>query len=238
MKALALETSTLRASVAIVAFEGTEFDIMAESNMPAGETHSKTLLPEIQRLLDLTGFKVQDFDFLSASIGPGSFTGLRIGLSAAKGLAWAAKKPLVGAPSLDALAMSAPLGDHRICPLIDARKGQVYTAFYTRDADDQSGRAIHRQTDYRACTIEEVVSEIKAKTTFFGDGAQKYNDDLAAALGPLYIRGPEELDFPRAVFTALAGFNLFKKGAETNPAQIIPLYIRPPDIRKPKPKTA
>ena len=225
MKALALDTSTLAASLALV--DGP--DVLAESNMPPTRTHSRILLPEIQRLLARVGLVIHDLDFIAVGLGPGSFTGLRIGLSAAKGLAWAAKKPLVGVPTLDALVRGlAPEDVIQACPLIDARKGQVYSALYRPDSEGRWDR----RSEWGAYTAASLRDLIFEETVFFGEGARTWGRDLADLLGPLYTRGPEELDRPRAVHAAGEAFDLLARGVDTDPARVIPIYVRPPDIRK------
>jgi len=219
MITLALETSTAAGSVALADENGT----LAESVEPEGLTHSKTMIPAVQRLLNQAGLSVEDLDLIAVTVGPGSFTGLRIGLSAAKGLAWAAGKPLVGVPSLDTLAQNLPPGSHQFCPMIDARKGEVYAALYKHDPD----KIARRLTDFEAFKPKRLAALIREKTVFFGDGARTWGEVLSDALGPLYLRASQDLDFPRASITARLGMSLFRQGAESNPALILPVYVRP-----------
>ena len=117
--------------------------------------------------------------------GPGSFTGLRIGLAVAKGLAWAAGKPLIGVPTLDTLAASPPEASLPVCPVVDARKGQVYAALYQRDS---TGR-LKSLRPAGAFAPEDLARFIGQPTIFVGDGARTWGSVLAETLGPLYIRG-------------------------------------------------
>ena len=219
MITLALETSTAAGSTALV----DDDKILAESVETGGLTHSKTMLPSVRRLLDQTGMNVKDLDLIVVTVGPGSFTGLRIGLSAAKGLAWAAGKPLVGVPSLDTLARNLPPAPHQFCPMIDARKGEVYAALYKHNPD----KTVCRLTDFGAFKPDRLASLIREKTIFFGDGARTWGGVLSKALGPRYLRADEDLDFPRASTAARLGMSLLTEGAESDPALILPIYIRP-----------
>ena len=224
MIVLALDTSTRAASVALVDGDA----VLAESNLPPGVTHSRTLLPMIQELLENNGLTFHDPGLVAVGTGPGSFTGLRIGLAAAKGLAWGAGKPLVGVPTLDAMAL-AWSGDRRpICPLIDARKGQLYAALY--DQDGSGGR--QRRLDFGVYRVEELAGLITEETVFFGDGARTFGQALSDRLGGLYSRGPEIIDYPSAACTARLGAGLLAGGAVSDPAMVTPLYVRPPDIWK------
>ncbi len=225
MKILALETATLAGSAALV--EGGR--ILAESNLAPGRTHSSTLLPEIQKVLQEAGMSATDLDIVAVGLGPGSFTGLRIGLAIAKGLAWAAGKPLVGVPTLDAMARAVQPGDGGIiCPVIDARKGQVYAAMYR-----PSGPLWERLTDYEALTPDGLAGIISEPVVFFGEGVRTWGGVISESLGPLFIRGDEAFDFPRAVNVAAEAEMLYDRGMAADPADVAPLYVRPPDIKPP-----
>ena len=225
MIVLALDTSTARGSLALVE-EGRD---PVEAYLTPGTTHSKTLLPEIDRLLSGRGLTPAGLDLIAVGLGPGSFTGLRIGLAAAKGLAWAAGKPLIGVPTLDALAQGYSGEAVQVCPLLDARKGQFYTALYKPGLNG----APERQSDFLALTPEDLTEFIQEETVFFGEGLSIWGPALAEQLGTKYRRGPESLDHPRAALTAKRAVYLWQQGAETDPANIIPMYVRPPDIRVP-----
>lgn len=220
MKALALDTATPAGSAALV--EGAV--VLAESNLPPGKTHSRTLVPEIQRLLARLDLTVHDLDFIAVGLGPGSFTGLRIGLAVAKGLAWAAGKPLVGVPSLDALVRGLPPQPIQACPMLDARKGQTYAALYRTGAQG----AWERRTEFRAHTLRTLAELVREETVFIGEGGTTWGQALADKLGPLFRPGPEDLVHPRAAQVARAAFDLLNQGVETDPARVMPLYIRPP----------
>jgi tRNA threonylcarbamoyladenosine biosynthesis protein TsaB len=230
MTILAVDTSTLVASVALVDKEV----LLDENNLTPGETHSRTLLPQVRKMLDLAGLDPGDLEFIAVGLGPGSFTGLRIGLAAVKGLAWAAGLPLVGVPTLDAMVASLPLSEAVACPVIDARKDQLYAAFYKPGL---SGQWV-RQTDYASFTVEGLKRVVREKTLFIGQGLIKYEELLAGVLGDLFCRGPRESDYPRATYIAGLARQQLDQGKDASPSSLTPLYVRPPDIRQPKPKAS
>ena len=225
-KILALETSTLAMSVALLDGEG---KVLAGSDPGPGETHSRTLLPEVERLLDGLGLKAADLSLVAVGIGPGSFTGLRIGLSAAKGLSWAAGAGLAGIPSLDILAHALPPGDLRICPLMEARKNLVYAAIY-----EPAETGLKRLTDYMSMTIPDLADFIREETLFIGPGVRGRKDELEGRLGGNFVRGPENLDYPRAGVLGRLALDAVSRGEDTDPRKVVPLYVRPPDIRPQK----
>ncbi|MFH1134971.1 MAG: tRNA (adenosine(37)-N6)-threonylcarbamoyltransferase complex dimerization subunit type 1 TsaB [Pseudomonadota bacterium] len=227
---LSLETSTPVASLALVEGEA----ILAETVLEAGPTHTRTLLPEIKNMLDRAGLAPRDLSLLTVGLGPGSFTGLRIGLAAAKGLAFAARKPLVGVSSLDALVEASPRTDLPVCPLVDARQQQAYAALY----HFEPGPGFRRSTPIQAHTASSLAILIETETVFFGQGLAALGPDFGPGLGAKFHRGDAALDYPRAGAAARVGLRLFTAGAPSDPARIAPLYIRPPDIRIPTPAGA
>ncbi|MEW5721659.1 MAG: tRNA (adenosine(37)-N6)-threonylcarbamoyltransferase complex dimerization subunit type 1 TsaB [Thermodesulfobacteriota bacterium] len=226
MRILALDTATPALTLAVLEDDR----VLAESNQFPGRTHSRVLVPEMDRGLRVLDLTPADLDLIAVGIGPGSFTGLRIGLAAAKGLAWAAAKPLIGVPTLDALARAVAPEPGWICPLLNARRGQVFAALYRPGPKGNW----ERQTEYGAFSAADLAVLVREKTMFFGEGVRTAGRELSARLGPLYLRGPEENDFPRATQTARVARELYLAGAETDPGLVVPLYIRPPDIREPK----
>jgi len=225
MKILALDTSSPVGSLAVA--EGRT--VLTESSLPRSVTFSRTLIPEIKRILDETGLTVPDLDALTLGLGPGSFTGLRIGLAAAKGLAWAAGRPLIGVPTLEAMVRGLPPRPFQACPLLPARRDLVYAALYQTGPD---GRW-ERRSDFASFAPEDLVQIIQEETVFFGIGLETCGRVLADGLGPLFRAGPKELDHPRAVWVIQTALDMLERGAETDPVKITPLYIRPPDLREP-----
>lgn len=163
MKILALETSAKACSVAILEDE----NLMGEVFLEQARTHSETLLPAVHYLLESQKLSVADMDKIAVGVGPGSFTGLRIAVATAKGLAYAGDKPLVGVSSLEAMAYGVKdIGTGLLCPVMDARRQQVYNALFTIEEN-----RIIRQVEDRAIEIEALFAQTKEKVTLFGDGA-------------------------------------------------------------------
>lgn len=188
MKILALESSALAASVAVTEDE----TLLAQSFQNSGLTHSCTLMPLCRDLLDHLGMTLSEIDLIAVAAGPGSFTGLRIGVSTAKGLAFAAGKPCCGVSTLEAMAYSVAHMGGELCPVMDARRNQVYNARFRA-----AGEYPIRLTEDRAIGIEALCEEIKAEgkkpQIVVGDGAGLcYNAfqerSLTAILPPPYLR--------------------------------------------------
>ncbi|MBM2839071.1 MAG: Peptidase glycoprotease, partial [Deltaproteobacteria bacterium] len=167
MPVIAIETATMVGSIAIV----DAARVISEVTLNARATHSERLMATIDRLLSDSGLSIDDMDGIAVSIGPGSFTGLRIGLSAAKGLSYALGKPILGIPTLDALALNMTFSNYLICPIQDARKGEVYTALYRPGA-----KSPEKMTDDIALNPDVLAGMINEKTIFLGDGVNRYRE--------------------------------------------------------------
>ena len=163
MKILAVDTATKSCSVAIIEAGS----VCAELTTLKEQTHSKHLMELIHKGLGISGYSAADIDGLAVTIGPGSFTGLRIGVSTIKGLAHALDKPVVGISSLDVLAWQCADRAYLICPLLDARKGEVYSATYRYNHD-----TITPKSPENASAPEAAVQKIKEPCVFIGSGAQ------------------------------------------------------------------
>ena len=216
MRILALESSALAASVALVE-DGT---LKAQNMQQAGLTHSKTLLPMIHALFTTLGQTLDDVDKIAVAIGPGSFTGIRIGLSTAKGLAWAKDKPLAGVSTLEAMAHQAKhLSPGIICPVMDARRNQVYNALFAYKEDK-----LIRLTEDRAIAIEALFSEPDFHENYIlvGDGAALCHAYLRAQGRNTQIL-PEHLVQQTAWGVAMAALELPGESAHS----VSPNYIRP-----------
>ena len=174
MKVLAIETATLAGSAAVV---DDELGLTGEVRVDVRIAHAERLMPSIQWLMDSSRTSIKDIDAFAVSIGPGSFTGLRIGLSTAKGLSYAAKKPLVPVRTLDAFARTLPYCSHLICPMFDARRNQVYAAFYKWE----DGRCVKIMPEI-AIGPEELLKMIKEPVVILGDGAKTYRELIMATL--------------------------------------------------------
>ena len=217
---LALETATSCGSVALVAADR----CFGEYSLHSDLTHSRRLLASITKLMAETYTTWEDIDAVAVSSGPGSFTGLRIGMSTAKGLVMAAEKDLLGVPTLDGLASQFPFVDHLICPVIDARKKEVYTAFFRAD---EQGMA-RRQSDYMALAPARLGEMIKEKTIFIGDGILAC-EAMLKELGQLALLPPPPLHMPRAAAIGMLAIEKWERGEVLDPAAAVPLYVRASD---------
>ena len=217
MKILSIETSTRVGSVAIMEDE----HLIAEYILNVVSTHSERLLPSIDQILKDSQLTVRDIEGFAVSLGPGSFTGLRIGISTVKGLALAAEKGVVGVPTLDVLAHNLMFTRLLVCPLLDARKGEVYTALYQGDG---SGK-LEKLTPDLAIKPEELLTRIKEPVIFLGDGVEAYRDKLRSGQDNCLF-APAYLNQPRASVLASLGLEKFRRGHIFKEDEIQPLYCR------------
>lgn len=220
MKVLAIDTSSIVATVAII----DEEKILCEYVLNHKKTHSQKLMPIIEHTLNSTELKISDIDIFAVVIGPGSFTGLRIGVSTAKTLAHSTDKPIVGVSTLDALAYGIPYYNGIICPIIDAKNNQVYTAFYK-----WKNNFMERITEYMVVDIEEVVQRIKNENEgviFLGDGVYSYRDILLHKLEKLVKFSPIHSIMPRASLAAELALLKYRSGHYDDYMTLSPLYLR------------
>ena len=183
MLLLAIESSGLVASVALM----TEDKLIGEYTTNFKKTHSQTLLPMLDEVVRMTGISLDSVDAIVISGGPGSFTGLRIGAATAKGLGLALDKPLVNVPTVDAMAYNLYGTDQIICPIMDARRQQVYTGLYTFEGDDF--RVLCQE---KAVGIEEIVQEINAMgnpVVFLGDGVPVHKNYIEEHIQKKKLQG-------------------------------------------------
>lgn len=218
---LALETSGLCGSVALLHRDR----CLAEYSLQTDGTHSKRLLGAIEFLLGQAQVGWQDLDGIAVSLGPGSFTGLRVGLSTAKGLAMAADKPLLGVSSLDSLAGQFPYVTQQICAVIDARKKEVYAALYAADGT----ATVQRRSDYLVLSAEALAARIDTPTILAGDGALLYRPLFRETLQDLALEAPHETHFLRAAAVGRLALAKWDAGDFLSPATSVPDYIRASD---------
>jgi tRNA threonylcarbamoyladenosine biosynthesis protein TsaB len=230
MLVLALDTSTFLGTVAVVR----DGQLLAELGASVRASHGETLLPHVQRVLELAGASFSEVDLLVVGIGPGSFTGVRIGVATAKGLALAEGKPLVGVTSLRALARGMGHGEGLAVPVLDAHKGEVYCAAYERDAE---GELVERVAPFHAApgAAAERLRQIAPDATLWlaGDGLTRYGDAFRAPLGEPVLRAPRYADVPRAACLAHEGVRLLERDGPADLAGLEPLYLRPSDAKLP-----
>jgi tRNA threonylcarbamoyladenosine biosynthesis protein TsaB len=222
MRLLAVETSTLTGAVALV--DGGA--VVAEFRVSVAVTHGERLMVAIDSTLQSARWQLGDVEAFAVALGPGSFTGLRIGVSTVKGLAFATGKPVVGVPTLDALAWRLPFCACLVCPVLDAKKDEVYTAVYRT----LEGRLEHLWAP-RAVAPITLAEELRAATqepiVFLGDGVAPFGPILLEILGARAHLAPADLRLPSAVTVAELGGWALARGEATDPASLVPLYLRP-----------
>lgn len=218
MKILALETATIAGSIAIV---DDGYGLISEVRVNLKIAHAERLMPSIQWILEASRVSIDDIDAFAVSIGPGSFTGLRIGLSTAKGLSYAANRPIVPVPTLDAFARTLPYCSYAICPMFNARKSQVYAALYTWENHE-----CRKVMDEAAVAIDTLLKNIHERAVFLGDGAKLYRQQISGALGDRALFAPESRMSPSASTVAEIAIEKMGKGESADPVGLTPFYIR------------
>ncbi|MGI6659150.1 MAG: tRNA (adenosine(37)-N6)-threonylcarbamoyltransferase complex dimerization subunit type 1 TsaB [Dethiobacteraceae bacterium] len=219
MKIMGIDTATLVCSVAVVSAEKT----LAEYTQQVKKTHSERLLPLIDTLLRDIGLQPQDLSGIAVAGGPGSFTGLRIGMVTAKALGQALAIPLCSVSTLAALAAQHPLFPGVICPILDARREQVYNALFA------AGTPMTRLTADRALPVAELVAELKKQTKpvlFVGDAVPVYRPLLSEVLAERACFMPPESAICRAASVARLGLAQFRAGEGQSWRDLRPSYIR------------
>ena len=219
MLILAFETSAKAASVALVE----NGKLLGESYQNTGMTHSQTLMVMAEDVLKTAGKTAKDVTAVAVAEGPGSFTGVRIGVAAAKGFAWGRELPCCGVSTLEAMAVSLGVYDGYVCPVMDARRSQVYNAlFYVN-----RGKVDRLKPD-RAIALEDLEKELKAleKTVFLvGDGSLLCYNTLQEAV-PQLVLPPEHRIHQRAVGVAVLAEKKLAAGACCDGALLTPNYLR------------
>lgn len=220
MKILAVDSSGTVASVAIVE----DNNLISEYTINYKKTHSQTLLPMLDDMIKITETELTDIDGIAVAKGPGSFTGLRIGAATVKGLALALDKPIVGVSTIEGLAMNLFGVKSFICPLMDARRNQVYTGLYRFEKD-----ALIEIKEPMAIGIEEVIrllNELGESVIFMGDGVDVYKDVIEKGIEVSYEFAPAHLNKQRAAAVAVCGMKYLKQGGAQSADTFAPDYLR------------
>jgi tRNA threonylcarbamoyladenosine biosynthesis protein TsaB len=242
MKVIALDSSGLVASVAVV-----EDDILlAEYTTNNKQTHSQTLLPMLDEIKKILNLDLKTIDAIALSAGPGSFTGLRIGAATAKGLGLALDKPLLAVPTIDGLAYNLCGSDQIVCPILDARRGQVYTGIYEFHSDfkqNEMGKEANsaptdngpgesnmtRLLPQCVVTIDEIVEQLNSlgrKVIFLGDAVPVFKEKLAELMKVPYVFAPAHLNRQRASTIGTLGLHMLKQGMIQTAEEFVPEYLR------------
>ncbi len=231
MKVLGIDTSTPCGSIGLI--EGEQ--VLCEYSVNRKMSHSERVLKTIDRVLEDSGITIGDIEGFAISRGPGSFTGLRIGVSVVKGLALATGRRVAGVSTLDALAQNARYFPHLICPLLDARKGEVYTALY-RNAEK---KGLTKFAPEMAIKPRDLLGRIEGEVLFLGDGVHTYGDLIRHKLGDMAHIAPFPFNFVRGAVVAQLGRRSLEKGEYLDLEGFTPQYFRKSDAElKWKEKTA
>lgn len=221
MKILAIETSTMLGGVAIA---DDSAGLIAEVRLNVKSTHSERLMAEVDHVLKQSFLKMSDIDVFAIAVGPGSFTGLRIGLSTVKGLSYATEKPIVSVPTLEAFAWNFPYCRYPVCTLLDARKKEVYAAVF-RWEDSGFVRLI----DEVSISVDLLLGKAgfpDEKILFAGEGAILYKNEITELMGDGALFASPEKMSPSPANVALLGFEKASREDFSEPVSLAPFYIR------------
>jgi len=221
MKILGIDGSGLSASVAILEDE----KLIAEYTINNKLTHSQTLLPMINEICQMVKLDLSTLDAIGVTSGPGSFTGLRISAGTAKGMALGLELPIVGIPTLDAIAHNIPYTDYLICPIMDARRSHLYSALYKWEED-----VLNRLTEHMIIPTVDVIktlAERDQKVIFMGDGIDVYKEEITNSLGDKAYFAPPSLRLQRASTVALLAMEKARQGETISHMDYAPAYLRP-----------
>lgn len=224
MRMLALDSSAKAASVAVLEDE----KILGEFYINVGLTHSQTLLPMVKSLLENTKINLNTMDCFAVSAGPGSFTGVRIGVSAIKGMAFALDKPCVSVSTLESLAYNVISENRIVCAVMDARCNQVYNALFKME-----NKKIKRLTQDRAISIDDLhleLSKYNEKIILIGDGADLCYNKKVYDLN--ICMADESCKYQTAKSVAYVGMGLFLNREAVPAANLIPTYLRRPQAER------
>lgn len=220
MKILGLDSSGIVASVAIV-----EDDVLiAEYTVNYKKTHSQTLVPMLDEIAKMTELDLNSIDAIAVAAGPGSFTGLRIGSATAKGLGLALKKPLIAIPTVEGLAYNLYDISGLICPIMDARRKQVYTGIY-RFTDHQL-KVVEDQMAVPMETVIEKLNQYGEAVTFLGDGVPVFHELIAEKMTVPYSFAPAHVNKQRAAAVAALGEIYYRQGKTETAMEHVPDYLR------------
>ena len=226
MRILAIDSSGLVATVAVVEEENGISKTIAEYTINYKKTHSQTLLPMLDEIVKMTDMNLDTIDAIAVAGGPGSFTGLRIGSATAKGLGLALKKPLIHIPTVDGLAYNLCYTDRIICPIMDARRNQVYTGIYQMDGDKL--QVLEAQM---AVGIDELAKKLCTygkPVIFLGDGVPVHKDRLEKELmtDQDIAFAPAHMNQQRAATVGMLGIQYYKEGKTETAMEHKPDYLR------------
>lgn len=221
MNILAIDASGIAGSVAYLK----DGKLLGEYYFCDKLTHSQTIMPMLEHMKSMIQIKLDEVDAVAVTKGPGSFTGLRIGVTAAKALALALDVPIIGVPTLDVIAHGVPFTEHYICPMMDARRNQVYTAVYQWQKEECT-----RLTEYMAIDFNEHLESLQSyqgKIVFMGDGVLAYQEKIQALLGKeRALFAPSFCNLQHASVLGNIAQKLYERGESEDPSTFVPMYLR------------
>lgn len=221
MKILAFDTSSKYLSIGLADGE----KLITQEEHLLDRQHSGLMLPKIKAMLEKIRMPINKIDAFVVGLGPGSFTGLRIGVSSVKGFGIALKKPCVGVPSIDAIAMNAVVDNGIIVPVIDAKRGNVYSALYKRKGDQ-----VIRLSGYQVIGIEKLMRRIKSHAIFLGDGIVLYGDKIKE-IDKKAVLLEEKYWYPSAFNLIKLAIPVFSKAKTADLSKLRPMYLYPKDCQ-------
>ena len=223
MKILGIDSSGLVASVAIVEDDR----LVAEYNLQYKITHSQTLLPMLEEIRNRIHLDMQTIDAIAVAAGPGSFTGLRIGAATVKGLGLALGKPIIPVPTLEGMAYNCYGTDLLVCPIMDARRNQVYTGLYIFEKEDRIRmKSVMEQTAVGFDELAAKLNVLGREVLFLGDGVPVVAEAMKELLRIPYYFAPAHMNRQRAASVAALGKEKFEQGIFEDAADHAPEYLR------------
>lgn len=223
MKILGIDSSGLVASVAIVEDDR----LVAEYNLQYKITHSQTLLPMLEEIRNRIHLDMQTIDAIAVAAGPGSFTGLRIGAATVKGLGLALGKPIIPVPTLEGMAYNCYGTDLLVCPIMDARRNQVYTGLYIFEKEDRIRmKSVMEQTAEGFDELAAKLNVLGREVLFLGDGVPVFAEAMKELLRIPYYFAPAHMNRQRAASVAALGKEKFEQGIFEDAADHAPEYLR------------
>ncbi len=218
MKVLAIETSTMLGGVAVA---DRQKGLIAETRLNVKTTHSERLMTVIDNILKQSELALGDIDAFAVAIGPGSFTGLRIGLSTAKGLSYATGKKIVTVPTLEAFAWNFPYSIHPVCLMLDARKSEVYTAVFKWEAG-----GFRRLVSEMSAKPEDFLRTLEGNVLFAGEGVTLYHDKIKDIMKERALMAPPQAMVPSPANVAMLGLEKAEREEFADLSAQVPFYIR------------
>jgi tRNA threonylcarbamoyladenosine biosynthesis protein TsaB len=221
---LAINTSTKQSCLALMNVKG---EVISEYLLSSKAKNFNDFMPMLVSMIDTCGFKIEDLKAICIAIGPGSFTGLRVGLSTAKGLAHTLNIPTIGVSGLEALAAQLPYTLLPVCPMISSRRDEVFLSLYQWDRKQGQQKVINET----AVRLRDLGSVINTPTIFIGNDFNKQKDIIERTLREMAFFAPSYLWNLKAASVGAIGLERYLRNDTDDIRDLVPTYLRPPDIR-------